>query len=560
MSETRKVSINQLPTGVPGLDAVLGGGIPEYSFNIIAGAPGSGKTTLAQQMMFAYASEERPALYFTVLGEPPLKMLRYQQQFTFFDTAKVDQIICFLNLNEEALQEDLDAILNRIVQEVEKVNPGVVVVDSFRSVTRLARTIPEGELQLQSFVQRLAILLTSWQATTFLVGEYTDDASQDNPVFTVADGLLWLTQNAERNSVVRKLQVLKLRGQASIPGLHTFRINDKGLQVFPRTYGFQPREPAERSLKRISTGVPGLDEMLGGGLPDGDSALIAGPSGSGKTALCTQFIAEGIRQGDPGVMVVFEEHPTEYVSRAETLGLKMKEMIQQEMLKVVYLRPLDLSVDETLQEVLDTVEQIGAKRVVIDSLAGFELALAPAFREDFRESLYRMLGALTGRGATVLNSAEVTDSYSELRFSPHQVSFLTDDIVLMRYVEIDGQLRKVMMVIKTRRGQHSPDLRLYEMTATGIVVGERLQGYRGIITGVPEYQSVRGRIGLTLSEEAVLEILIALGEASFAGLAERTGLRRGALRQSLSRLVSLNYAVSLDPKGAAYRPTSGLPI
>ena len=208
---TEKALIRRLPTGVPGLDDVLGGGLPEFSFNLIAGAPGSGKTTLVHQIMFALARPDRPALVFTVLGEPPLKMLRYQQQFTFFDVAKVNESVRFINLGQEALNAGLGEVLTRISQEVEATSPGLVIVDSFRSVGRVAKR-QNGPLDLQRFVQELAMRLTGWQATTFLVGEYQLSESEDNPVFTVADGLLWLYQSIDRNSMVRKMQVMKLRG------------------------------------------------------------------------------------------------------------------------------------------------------------------------------------------------------------------------------------------------------------------------------------------------------------------------------------------------------------
>ena len=494
-----KVLIRKLPTGVPGLDTVLGGGLPEYSFNLIAGRPGSGKTTLVQQILFANASSEAPGLYFTVLGEPPLKVLRYQQQFDFFDPAKLDGVnpaIRFLHLGQQVLEQGLETVLETIVREVESANPSLVVVDTFRSIVRRGMAQDQHDLEIPAFVQALALHLTSWQATTFLVGEYQEDQIGDNPVFAVADGLLWLSQSVERNSMARKLQVVKQRGQAAQPGLHTFRITENGLQVFPRNFGLAEKKARPRPLRRLSTGVAGLDEMLGGGLPVGDSALVAGPTGSGKSALCTQFIAEGIKQGEPGVIVVFEEHPAEYVSRAEGLNLRMEEMIQQGMLKVIYLRPLDLSVDETLHEVREAVTQIGAQRVAIDSLSGFELALAPAFRQDFRESLYRMLGALTGIGVTFLNTVEMAGSFNDVRFTPHEISFLTDDIILQRYVELDGQLQKIIAVVKTRQGGHSMILRRYNVTSAGLVIGETLEEYQNILSGFPARRTA------TAAEEA----------------------------------------------------------
>jgi circadian clock protein KaiC len=487
MSSEDKVIIRKMPTGVPGLDEILGGGLPEYSFNIIAGAPGCGKTTLAHQVAFANATAAKPAIYFTVLGEPAIKMLRYQQQFRFFDPAKLNTAIRFINLSHVVLDKDLNAVLDEIVKEVEAANPGVVVVDSFRTVVRKVQA-GTAELELQGFIQRLALHLTSWQATTFLIGEYAEGELRDNPVFTVADGLFWLYQQVERNSIVRKLQVMKLRGQISIPGLHTFRITADGMQSFPRTFGLTGRSVNARERRRVPTGVSQLDAMLGGGIPEGDNLLVAGPSGTGKSVLATQFIAEGLRRGEPGIVAIFEERPEEYAGRATNLGMDFAKSQQDGLLSIIYLRPLDLSVDETMREILDAVERTGAKRVVIDSLAGFEMALAPSFRTDFRESLYRMIGALTRTGVTIVTTVEVAETFTELALSPYSISFLSDDIIRLRYVEIDGQLRKVLMVVKMRAGNHSKDICEYEITSKGLQIGDRLMGYHGLITGVPEPQ------------------------------------------------------------------------
>ena len=482
MTEPTKVQIKKLPTGVAGLDEILGGGLPEFSFNIIAGSPGCGKTTLAHQFVFANATQEHPALYFTVLGEPALKMLRYQQQYSFFDFSKLNSSVRFINLSQVLLERGLTGILEEITREVETSNARIVVVDSFRTVIREAH---DSESQTQAFVQNLGLLLTSCEATTFLIGEYTDSEVRDNPVFTVADGLFWLSQIAERNSIVRKLQIMKLRGQMSVPGLHTFRITDDGLQAFSRTLGLSPRAKKTASTKRLSIGVPALDEMLGGGIPEGDSLLIAGSSGTGKSLLATQFIAAGIREGQPGIVAVFEERPEEYAARASGFGLHLDTAIDEGKLKIIYLRPLDLSVDETMQEILDAIKKTGAKRLVIDSLAGFEMALAPGFRADFRESLYRMIFSLTGIGVTILSTVEMEESFTELLFSSYSISFLTDDIIRLRYVEIEGQLSKVLMVVKMRRGAHSKDIRQYDISSQGFVLGERLSNRDQLITGIP---------------------------------------------------------------------------
>jgi circadian clock protein KaiC len=485
MSKPSKVKIHKLPTGVRGFDDIVGGGIPEFSFNIIGGTPGCGKTTLAHQIAFANATPEKPALYFTVLGEPALKMLRYQQQYSFFDESRLGKEIRFHNLADRVLEKDLNGVLDEIIKQVTTAKPSIVIVDSFRTVVRT--TLDVGEVEMQSFIHRLAQFLTSWEATTFLLGEYAEQEMSDNPLFTMADGIFWLSQVTERNSVVRKLQIIKLRGQASVPGLHTIRISDAGLQAFSRTLGLVAKRGKQVPRRLLSIGIPELDKMMGGGIHEGDSLLVAGPSGTGKSALATQFIAEGLRQGETAIMAVFEERPEGYTSRADNFGLDLTTAQEKGKLEILYLRPLDLSVDETMQEILDAIKRLGATRLVIDSLVGFEMALAPGFRADFRESLYRMIGALTGAGVTILSTVEVEDSFTEMSFSHYTISFLTDDIIRLRYVEIDGQLRKVVVVIKMRGGNHSKDIREYVITDKGVVViHPRRTDYYGLTTGIPQ--------------------------------------------------------------------------
>ncbi|NNJ09573.1 AAA family ATPase [Chloroflexales bacterium ZM16-3] len=564
MTEHQRMSFPLLSTGVPGLDEVLGGGIPEFSFNLITGTPGAGKSTLAHQIIFATASFERPALYFTVMGEPPIKVLRHQQQMSFFDIAKVGQSIHFIDLTELAITQGLGPVLEQIVQQVEALNPRIVVVDSFQAAMRASGAAECDPMNLQVFTQRLAVHLTILQATTFLIGTYLDEGQQNNPVLTIADGVFVLSQSIDRNSVVRKLQVVKSRGHGTMPGLHTFRISQAGLRVFPRASIAVAEQHQARSLGRGTTGVEGLDDLLGGGIPLGDAVLVSGPSGSGKSVLAAQFIAAGARQGEPGVIAVFEEHPSDYVRRALSLGIDLAGLEQAGVLKIIYIRPLDLSPDETLFEIREAVQAIRAKRVVIDSLTGFELALAPTFRTDFRESLYRLVGSLTGTDIMVLMTMEIVQSATDLRLSPYVISFLADNIILLRYVEIAGELRKSLRVIKMRNSDHSSHLWQYEITAQGMIVRESLMGY-GISTGTgssPSSERVEDerRIypGLTAQELIVLHGLIALQGTSAQPLAQRIGLPEGPiLTAALDRLISLRYAIRRDEAdGAIYWPVA----
>jgi circadian clock protein KaiC len=477
---TEKATIHRLETGVQGLDEILGGGLPELSFNIIAGPPGSGKTTLAHQMMFAMATPERPAIYFTVLGEPPLKMLRYQQQFDFFRKEAVNRSVYFINLSDDMATGDLDKVLARITAAVEAHQPGLVFVDSFRSVV-IASQAGEGSFMgLQQFVQQLGMLMTSWQATTFLIGEYFSE-SDPNPVFTVSDGLIWLRQSVDRNSVVRKLEVTKMRGQASLPGQHTFRISSAGIRVFP------PAQVAVRGQETatppkgppLSMGVPGLDDMMGGGLPRGYSLLVAGPSGSGKSVLASHFLQEGARCGETSVIASFEQRPNLSRNRA------VSDLIDSGVVALVRAPESDLSVDEVTTLLLAEVRRLKATRVVLDSLSGFELMVAPTFSEDFRQSLYRMVSALATIGVSVLMTSELEDRYTDLRFSPYGAAFLTDAIIVQRYIEVDSRLLRVMAVVKVRASAHSNELRQFVINDGGISIGQMLPEFQGLLGGRP---------------------------------------------------------------------------
>ncbi|HSH89811.1 MAG TPA: ATPase domain-containing protein, partial [Ramlibacter sp.] len=433
------------------------------------------------QMMFALATPDRPAIYFTVLGEPPLKMLRYQQQFDFFDEAKVNACVHFVNLSDETVTGDLSKVLARIVAEVEKHGPGLVFVDSFRSVV-LAGNGVKSFITLQDFVQQLGMLMTSWQATTFLIGEYFTD-NDPNPVFTVADGLIWLRQSVERNSIVRKMEVMKMRGQATLAGLHTFRIDVAGMRVFAppqlaESLESESTRPTAKA-KRLRMGVPGLDEMLGGGLPSGYSLLVAGPTGAGKSIMASAFLVEGARNGEAGVIAAFEQRPN------KSRGSELADLIAAGRIGVVDARAPGLSVDEIATLLIAEVARLGATRVVIDSLSGFELALAPTFREDFRESLSRMVSALAGTGATVLMTSELEDRYDDLRFSPYGTAFLTDAIIVQRYIEVDSRLQRVIAVAKVRASAHSNELRVFTIDDEGIRIGKMLDGYEGLLGGRP---------------------------------------------------------------------------
>jgi circadian clock protein KaiC len=481
---TDKVRLGSLATGVPGLDVLLGGGLTEYSFTLIAGAPGSGKTTLAHQIMFALAGPERRALFFTVLGEPPLKMLRYQQQFSFFDMSLVGPCIRYVNLADDLRAGHFQGVLERIMREVEDFGPGLVFVDSFRSVMQAARSGNEGLSDLQAFIQELGSRMATWQATTFLIGEYSQADVEANPIITVADGMLTLYQAADDNSALRKLRVNKMRGQAHMTGAHTMRIGDDGIRVYPRLLPPLPPDivagaPVDRDPRRIPTGVPGLDQLLHGGLPQGHTMLVSGPTGAGKTILGTRFLQAGAEGGEKGVAVFFEK------GVARLRNAELAAMVAAGQVTVIESRSLSLSVEELMDEMCTAIEQTGARRVVIDSLSEIGLYLAPEVRADLRTAVFRTLAALSQRGVSAVVTVGMEDDYTRLSFSPDELCFLTDAVLSMRFVEYDGELRKFMTVVKVRGSDHSCDVREYTITAGGIEVDGKSPFLNGVMVGRP---------------------------------------------------------------------------
>jgi circadian clock protein KaiC len=230
-------------------------------------------------------------------------MLRYQQQFSFFDMALVGPCIRYVNLADDLRAGHFQGVLERIMREVEDFGPGLVFVDSFRSVMQAARSGSEGLSDLQQFIQELGSRMATWQATTVVIGEYSQADVEANPIITVADGMVTLYQVADDNSTLRKLRVNKMRGQAHMTGAHTMRIGEDGIRVYPRQLpplapDRQPGVPPDRNPRRIPTGTPGLDELMHGGLPQGHTLLVSGPTGAGKTILGTRFLQAGAASGE----------------------------------------------------------------------------------------------------------------------------------------------------------------------------------------------------------------------------------------------------------------------
>lgn len=405
---------------------------------------------------------------------------------------------------------------------------------------------------IRTFVHDISAVLAVWNATSFLLGEYAYDETQILPEFSAADGILWMSRQISGNAVVRKIEAIKIRGQGTLPGRHTFRITAAGIEVFPRMLPIEdwPKLPLERD--RVKFGVQGLDQMMNGGIPRGEVTLIAGSSGTGKTLLSLYFIAEGVQHDEPGVMITFEENPQEHERKARSFGWNLAEWEKKKMLGMIYLRPMDLSVDEVLARVLETVSRLKAKRVVINSISGFEMGISPADAPEFRESLFRLVASLSGKGVTTVMTTEIPNVLGDFVISEQHISFIADNAIVLRFTEIESQLRKVIMIIKMRTSSHDRDLRQYEITGQGIIVQKPLTEYSGVLSGIPTLRTLVEpqpfTAGLSDQEESLMHVLLALDESTPDQLAESMGIDLKQINQVLDKLVDTGYVAKTGTK------------
>jgi len=486
MSPARPV-LERLTTGSAAFDRILGGGIPARSINVVAGQPGAGKTLFSLQMLFALAQQGKKCLYFTTLAEPSLKLLQYMQEFEFFDEALLGRSMVFADLGSVIRRKGAEVTLGEIADRVEREAPDVVVIDSFKAV----RDILGDAATLRTFVYDLAVHTASWGATTLLVGEYTDAEIASNAEIAIADGIIHFSNTRHALTSVREVEVLKLRGADYVTGSHFYEISATGLTFVPRVRGpdlasVQSGSTGERpisSLERVSTGVSGLDAMLSGGWPRASTTVVQGGTGTGKTLLGLQFLLEGARRGEAGILFMLEETPDQLRGFALSLGWDLRLLEDSGLLTLSYVSPVELSPDKFLARARLDVERLAARHAVLDSLTS--MALGVPSERRFKELVYALAKDFHARGISLQMNLEVADLLGTGQLSGHGVSFAADNVVQLKYVEIDGHLQRGISVLKARGVPHATDVRRLSVEPGGVQVGGTFAGLRGVLTGLP---------------------------------------------------------------------------
>lgn len=450
-------------TGCDGLDEVLGGGIPSNTISVIMGAPGTGKTILAEQLAFANATPEHPALYLTTLSEPLEKIIVHGQTQDFFDNSKVGVSMQYEDLGLMLRESGVDQLAEVVTRLLMERRPGFIFIDSFKALTELMLT-PQ---QRRNVIYDLASVLSSYQCTSFLIGEYAQETMTELPEFAIADVVLQLMKYSTNVSEQRFLRVEKLRGSSSIPGMHAFSIDEKGVKVYPRllTPTVSPNYSAK--VERVNTGISNLDGMISEGFWRGSTTLIAGPTGSGKTIIGLHFITQGALKGEQGLYVGFQENPTQLSRVMKNLGWQPKKLLNGGGFDLLYKSPVELQADTVTSEIFRRVRDGKVKRVVVDALGDLERSSVD--RQRFADFIYALTQWFAKENVTCLLMYELTNLFEVHGISDQEISNMADNVILLRFTP-GPDMHRTLRIIKTRGSAHDNREHELQITNKGVVV------------------------------------------------------------------------------------------
>ncbi|HSP97108.1 MAG TPA: ATPase domain-containing protein [Candidatus Dormibacteraeota bacterium] len=491
------VTAEAASTGIPGLDAILGGGLTRHRLYLLAGAPGVGKTTLAMQFLLAGADAGESALYLAM--SETAEEISEMAGSHGWSLAGVD--ICALTAGEEILNADhqytvfhpsdveLAETTTRMLAEVERRNPSRVVLDSLSELRLLSGNPLRYRRQVLALKQFFA-----GRHCTILVLDDRLSPDPDAQLDSIAHGVFQLDRlDPEYGADRRRVRVSKFRGRDFRSGYHDYVIRRGGLVVFPRLVAAEGRYAFEQTP--VSSGLPALDRLLGGGLARGTSTLLTGPPGTGKSSLAAQIACAAAARGCSASMFIFDESIRTVMTRAEGLGLGMRRYVDEGRISLFQVAPAELSPGEFTAIVCERVEREHAQVVVIDSLNGYLTAM-PNERYLLIQ-LQELLAFLGQRGVATILIGVQGGLIGTSMITPGDASYLADTVVLLRYFEHQGAVRQAISVVKKRDGAHERTIREFALDGSGLHVGEPLSAFHGILTGVPHYvgdnQTLTGR-------------------------------------------------------------------
>jgi circadian clock protein KaiC len=455
--------VARISSGNPQADKILGGGFPVNSINIIMGEPGTGKTVFAEQLVFHHATGDRPILYLTTLSEPLTKVVKYLQAFDFFDASKLGTEIFYDEVGTELADEGIEALVPKVRERIKALGPKIIVIDSFKALHDIAPSMAA----MRRVVHDLAGLLTAYDTTAFLVGEYPESHLPTLPEFVVADGIVEMLRHSTGMKDERYFRVRKLRGSGYREGMHALRVTPAGIEVHRRLVSpIDPPTYAPRR-ERVSTGVEGLDDMLEGGLWRGSTTLLAGPTGSGKTTIGLQFALDGVRQGESVLYLHLEENPTQVRALVEGIGVDPDDP----NLHLLYFSPVELQIDSFVDEMFTLIRGRSIRRVVIDAIG--DLVTATQDAQRLHDYLYALGQHFAVSRVTALLTFETArPGITGVYRIDAPFSHLSDNILLLEVKLDEDRSRRSLRVIKTRGSGHDPRVREIRISSEGVRVAQ----------------------------------------------------------------------------------------
>lgn len=474
-------------SGVAGLDDILGGGFARTCVFLAEGMPGTGKTTLGLQFLMAGAAAGERGLYITMSEtDAELRQGATSHGWSIGELIEVVELVPPESLLDAKLHQtllyssdlELGEATRQIFSMIQDRLPARVVVDSLSEFRLLA----QGSLRYRRQILALKHYFARNGATVLLLDDMTAD-STDKTVHSIAHGVINLEEMAPSYGAERRrLRVTKYRGRRIRGGYHDFVIATGGIKVFPRLIAAEHRTRFARTAQ--SSGIAPLDTLLGGGLERGSSALLLGPAGSGKSLLTLQFISAAVQRGEKAALFVFDEELGLLFDRARNMGLDIEAMRERGSLHIAQIDAAELSPGEFAYGVRTSVDKLGAKIVVIDSLNGYQAAMPE--EKALILHMHELLQFLNRQGATTFLTVAQHGLVGEMR-APVDVTYLADSVLLLRYFEAFGRVRRAISVIKKRTGTHEDTIREIRITGDGIAVGEPLTEFQGVLRGVPEF-------------------------------------------------------------------------